>query len=395
MTKAAIVDGEAPEIIVGGHLCLDIIPSLRSQQLDFRPGALEEIGNATVSTGGCVSNTGISLVRLGARVQLVSRVGDDLLGECLQGCLHAQGIEDLTLNKIQGEFTSYSLVLSPPGRDRMVLHYPGTNNTFDSSDLLAPLQGKAKLFHFGYPPLMRRMYENCGVELRNVFCSAHAGGMITSLDMAYPDSSSAAGRVNWRSILTRTLPFVDFFLPSYDEIVLMLGLDRTVYQLDETTLLDQLEGITSSLLQMGASIVGIKLGERGLYVRSAADVRMDKLSEKLATSRWVDRELWTTVFDTKAVGTTGAGDATIAGFLYGILKGFEPEEVCSAACAVGASSVEAADATSGVKDWHTIKSRMENGWIKKPSLFLAKTSEVARGVFSGPLDRGTSATSAH
>src|SRR3990172_9091313 len=56
-------------------------------------------------------------------------------------------------------------------------------------DLLA----EARLFHFGYPPLMKRMYEARGHELREIFRRAKGTGVTTSLDMALPDPSSPAG----------------------------------------------------------------------------------------------------------------------------------------------------------------------------------------------------------
>ena len=43
-----------PEVIVAGHLCLDIIPKL-SSPLTLRPGTLTEIGAAAFAAGGwCV-----------------------------------------------------------------------------------------------------------------------------------------------------------------------------------------------------------------------------------------------------------------------------------------------------------------------------------------------------
>jgi len=78
------------------------------------------------------------------------------------------------------------------------------------------------LFHFGYPPLMERMYANDGIELATIFQRVKALGLTTSLDLSMPDPSSAAGRANWHAILGATLPYVDVFLPSAEEILLML-----------------------------------------------------------------------------------------------------------------------------------------------------------------------------
>ena len=93
------------------------------------------------------------------------------------------------------EKTSYSVVLAIPGIDRIFLHDPGANVTFSGSDLDFEAIKGADLFHFGYPTLMRRMYQNQGEELARMFRRIKEGGTAISLDMAAIDpSSEAAGR---------------------------------------------------------------------------------------------------------------------------------------------------------------------------------------------------------
>jgi hypothetical protein len=62
------------------------------------------------------------------------------------------------------------------------------------------------------------------------------------------------------------------------------------------------------------------------------------------------------------VGTTGSGDSTIAGFINGLLRNLPPVSALTAAVAVGACNVEAADALSGVPDWGVIEGRISAGW---------------------------------
>jgi sugar/nucleoside kinase (ribokinase family) len=107
------------------------------------------------------------------------------------------------------------------------------------------------------------------------------------------------------------------------------------------------------------------------------------------TPDWVDRELWSPVFETSVVGTTGAGDATIAGFLFGLLHGFGPAETLTAACAVGGSSTEAADGTSGIPSWEEIEARLLAGW-RRAGATVEKGWALDReaGVWRGPRDAG-------
>ena len=69
---------------------------------------------------------------------------------------------------------------------------------------------------------------------------------------------------------------------------------------------------------------------------------------------WSDREMWAQSFEAEDFRSAlGAGDATIAGFLCGLIAGFSPEQTLQIANAVGWQNVHALDALSGIKDWPT------------------------------------------
>jgi hypothetical protein len=82
----------------------------------------------------------------------------------------------------------------------------------------------------------------------------------------------------------------------------------------------------------------------------------------LAVQAWANREMWAPCFQVEVVGTTGSGDATIAGFLSALLRDMPIEEAMTAAVAVGACNVEAADALSGIRPWDETLRRVERGW---------------------------------
>jgi len=380
------------EVIVAGHICLDIIPQMHGSEFSFRPGTLEEVGPAVVSLGGCVPNTGLALKKLGAVVHLVAKIGTDPIADLLQLELQKFGDAGEGLTRSSQERTSYSVIISPWGADRMILHFPGSNDSFTADDVQAALARPAEIFHFGYPPLMRRMFENDGRELEQVFRQAKQKGLLTSLDMAYPDPNSPAGRVNWRAIAARVLPHVDVFLPSYEELACLLEPDtsyglvndgyRSLVHVETTNL----QRLAKTACNMGAAVVAVKLGNRGLYVRTNSQARVSQTG-RLSSENWADRELWTPVFKVKLVGTTGAGDATVAGFLYGILRRFPVEQVCRIACAVGACSVESTDANSGILPFELLERRMREGWEQEPCPAGESWSLIAPGVFAGSSDR--------
>jgi len=368
--------------VVGGHICLDVIPTLYDRQSGMNeilvPGKLVDIGPAVLATGGAVSNTGLALNRLGLPAQLMGKVGDDWFGSAIVDIIRKQDpalAEGMIV--APGEASSYTIVINPPGVDRIFLHCTGANDTFGAEDLKADLLQEAGLFHFGYPPLMRRMYDDGGIELERMMAQAKAAGATTSLDLAKPDPASAAGQADWRTILKRVLPQVDLFLPSFEEVLFMLRrelYDRLEQEHGSADLLPYadaalLREVSGELLEMGAAVVVIKLGEYGLYMRTT-----DKADRLVQSGRytpadciaWASRELYAPCFKVKVAGTTGAGDCTIAGFLGGWMQGLRPEEALISAVAVGACNVEQADATSGVLPWENVQERVAAGWSQHP-----------------------------
>jgi sugar/nucleoside kinase (ribokinase family) len=268
--------------------------------------------------------------------------------------------------------TSYTVIINPPGMDRIFLHCPGANDHFRAQDVDLSLAAQAGLFHFGYPPIMRRMYLSGGVELAEVFQRVKAVGATTSLDMSFPDPASESGRADWKEILRVTLPNVDVFLPSFEEILFMLRREMferspggNVIGLLSPSILAEL---SEELMEMGARMVMIKLGSQGAYLRTAGLDHLREMGraapENLAS--WSNQVLWAPCFRVGVVGTTGSGDATIAGFLSALLRDLSPRQALTAAVAVGACNVEAADALSGLRSWEETLARIQSGWQRLP-----------------------------
>ena len=347
--------------MVAGHLCLDLIPGLRDAAFSFQPGQLLEVGAAVSAPGGGVANVGISLHKLGVKATLLGTVGEDALGSLLK-TLFDNLDPDLSAHLLTDKdaTTSYSIVLSPPGRDRMFLHHSGCNDTFDLKRIKPEQFKHARFFYFGYPPLMRSVYEDGGAALAELFAGLKDDGVSPVLDMALPDPDGASGRVDWSEFLRHVLPRTTLFMPSFEEICFMLGVPAEAS--DQEDLLERASDLGKRLLELGVPIVVIKLGERGLYLRTG-----DTLPQNLSEN-WLERELWLPAFPVEVATTTGAGDAAVAGFLTALLNEASPSEALRFAAAVGASSVQAADATSGVPHQDEVRSALEDGTVAFHSL---------------------------
>ena len=156
-------------IIAAGHICIDIAPIFAEGKGHditkiLMPGKLVEVDAADIHTGGSVANTGLAMKKLGADVSLMGKVGDDEFGRMILGILDQYKAMDGMITDKESS-TSYSVVLAIPGIDRIFLHNPGANNTFTKEDLNFDLIKEAGLFHFGYPTIMQKMYEDGGDEL--------------------------------------------------------------------------------------------------------------------------------------------------------------------------------------------------------------------------------------
>lgn len=371
------------QITVAGHLCLDISPHWQRGDLgSLQPGGVVQMDGVTFSTGGAVANTGLCLKRLGFEPTLIARTGDDHCGNIIRTILEQHGVASGFIIKSAETATSYTIVLSPPETDRLFLHYPGSNDEFSLEDIDFDMI-KPGLFHFGYPPLMRQMYKEEGTQLQAMFERAKNIGCITSLDMAQPDPNSVSSQLDWEKILARILPFVDIFLPSLEELLFMLNRQKyeALHQGSCSVGTPLLDKLARRLIDLGAAIVGIKLGDQGLYLGSGS--RAGQLFGK----NWAQRQIHSPIFKVKARSTTGAGDTTIAGLLAGLVKGQSPEQAVTLASAVGACSVEALSAVGGIPSLEEVLARIERGWPKvMPTMETPGWTEGELRILYGPND---------
>lgn len=351
------------DAVIAGYLGVDLAPGFLPAAEGvppgdlLRPGKLTEVGPLQISSGGVVANTGLAMAVLGNRVALMGLVGDDALGELLIGLLDGRGAS-LHIQRTQAASTAYGIVLAPAGVDRMFLECPGCNATFTAADVDYDVVSTARLFHFGYPPLMPAMLAESGAELEAMLRRVREMGVATSLDMSLPDPDGAAAGVDWPALLARVLPNVDIFTPSVEELLFMLAPDewsRLVARAeggDVADLIgdDLLAGLASEAIALGARIVLLKAGYRGGYLRTGSitdGVGSLSLSRDDACTEGL-RLPALPVDHKRFVNACGAGDAAVAGFLTGLLRGDGLETAGSLAMQVGRDSLYGADTTSGL-----------------------------------------------
>jgi len=367
------------QAIVAGHICLDITPAFKKIDKGkikdiFIPGRLINMGKVKISTGGPVSNVGLALSILGINAKLMGKIGGDFFGNGVLKLLKERNADDGMI-VVDNEETSYTIVIVPPGIDRIFLHNPGANSTFCADDINYELVKQAKIFHFGYPPLMKKIFENDGEELIKIFKRVKDFEVTTSLDMSLPDAASESGKVKWKKILKNLLPYVDIYLPSVEETMFMIKKEEFDFLNENAHSHDMLEKLDinvlpqlgEKLISYGAKIVVLKCGVRGYYIRTQAKEVLAGMGRAKPghLDNWADRELQEESFHVSNVASaTGSGDSSIAGFLSAFLKGETIENSIRMACAVGGLNITAFDALSGLKSWDETLKMIKKGWKK-------------------------------
>ena len=346
------------DVVVAGVANLDITPRFLNEPIKtidevLIPSKTVLTDRADISAGGCVSNTGLALAHFGKKVTLMARIGNDHFGELLTEEYEKKGVES-RLKVSEEDGTSYSVILSPPGIDRIFLHYPGGSMTFGGEDIDFSIVKKARHFHFGYPQVMRRMYMQDGAGLKDIFRSVKEQRVTTSMDTCGIDARSEAGQIDWKAVLKNVLPYVDLFVPSVEELCFMLDrerFDRWVKNaagrdLAQTLTPEEVQPLAQEVFRLGGKRLVMKSGARGLFY-AAPDGTF------LHQKTFVPKEMKT---------ATGAGDVCIAALLSELLAGEKMETALKTAAAAGAACCEGIDALSAVPSLAQLKERIDDGW---------------------------------
>lgn len=369
------------KIVVAGLTCLDMTPHFKvNKKIDikdlFRPGKAVRTTGMDISPGGVVSNTGLGLAKLGANVHIMTKIGNDPIGDILENELNKYDISK-TIVKSDEDITGHSIVIAVPGNDRIFMHDVGIIDSYSEEDMDFNIIEEASIFHFGYPQCMRSFYENSGMKLKELFKRIKGMGIVTSMDMSLADPEEEASKVDWQFIIKETIPYIDIFVPSAEE--LSMSIDPVGYMKlndkankDDKTFIDVLtieyvEQMAELLILWGAKIVLIKCGEKGMYLRTSDQGKLKEVENGIKTKLigWENQMLYMKCFKPEKICSgTGAGDISIAAFLYAMQLGKTAKRSVELAAGAGALCVATYDVLSGIPLIDEIEKRIDSGWEK-------------------------------
>lgn len=294
------------DVLTVGILVADIIA--RPVNKIPKRGKLENTSEISIHAGGCAFNTGLVLSKLGLKVGVAGRLGRDYMGNFLLERLSQGNVNTQSITFDNEALTSASLVMVDPRGERSFIHNMGANANFLEKHIDYDLVEEAKLIFVGGSMLMPSFD---GEETRAFLKKCKDMDKITALDTAWDSTGQ------WMKNLRPALPYIDYFMPSYEE--------ACKFSNEE-----DLDKIADYFLNKGPHTIVIKLGEKGSFAKNVEG----------------ERYLVPAFENINLIDSTGAGDSFCAGFLMSIIRGWDLQKSLEFANAVGAHCCMKLGATS-------------------------------------------------
>jgi ribokinase len=246
--------------------------------------------------GGKGANQAVMASRLGAKVAMVSRIGNDVFGEGVLNNFHMEGIDTTYVRTDERRSTGLaSIVVDDDARNCIIL-VPGANQDLTPQDVrdAVPAIHSANVLLCQLEVPLEATLESCRL--------ARAAGVGTILNPAPAIE-----------LPEELLALADYCIPNETEIELLSGMP--------TGDLAQCEKAAKELLRRGPKVVLLTLGANGTMIAEEKETCLVPATP------------------VQAVDTTGAGDAFIGSLAVYLSQGSALREAVGKANAVAALSV--------------------------------------------------------
>ena len=292
-----------------GQLCLDILVHPTPRDVYAQDATI--VSGIQFENGGDALNVAVTACKLGVDVRITGAIGDDLNGEILKKRVLEKAPLDFSgLKKKKGVDTSTVVVMVREDGQRSFLETEGSNYQLSVEDIDFSVIDWADIVTINGTFMLPKLD---GAGTKKIFSYAKEKGKITVMDTDF----DSTGR--WMRTIEEALPYVDYFVPSFDEAKYLAGTE-------------DVEKMGEVLLNAGPKHVIIKLGGEGCYTVTK------------------EERFFTKAFAVDAVDTTGAGDNFVGGLIHAIGMDYSLEQCVRYASAVGAISVSRVGTTTALKN---------------------------------------------
>jgi sugar/nucleoside kinase (ribokinase family) len=282
------------------------------------------VDNIDLLPGGDALNEAVVLAKLGNSVGLIGKVGTDVFGDAILKTLEDNHVNTKNISVDSNVKTSACVVLIDETGNRNFATFRGANSVLSIKDIDLSVIKKTKIVNIG-SLFALKLLDRDGIE--EIFKEAKLNNVVTAADTKQDTYNLGFDGIKG------ILKYTDFFLPSYDEAA-FLTKEKDPVKMAEI------------FLSAGVKTVVIKLGSKGCYIKSASESHMIGPYE-----------------DTEVVDTTGAGDNFVAGFLTGVIKGWDFKKCGIFGNATGSVSVQKVGAISGVSSLEQVVDFMNKNKI--------------------------------
>lgn len=273
---------------------------------------LEEI---RLTVAGTAAGTSVDLAKLGASVLAMGAIGEDAAGNFIVDTMQRYGIETSGLTRKSGVQTSATMLPIRPNGERPALHVLGANAELTEEDVDFDAIATARHLHFGGTYLMPKLD---GVPTARILEFARSRGVPVTLDLI------AIDRPDLLDVIEPALPHIDFFMPGLDEARMISGRhDR--------------HDVIRFFLERGVGKTVFKMGAEGSSIAwRGGDGGVE--------------EIRVPAFAAQVVDSTGCGDAYCAGFIVGLLKGWDLVECARLGTAAAGLVISGLGSDAGIVD---------------------------------------------
>lgn len=316
-----------------GFICAGCWTVDRIKMIDLWP-AEEELGRILAverQGGGSAHNVGIDIRKLDPDmpVSTIGLLGEDEEGDLLYRLASSHALDTSQLRRTRDAGTSYTDVMSVQGTGkRTFFHYTGANDLLSPEDFDLDNRPE-KILHLGLLSLHERLDAEDGRGgngWSTVLKKAQSAGLRTSIEMVSIEP------LRNRQLVEPCLPYIDYLIVNDREISAIARLPTLVNGKADAAAC--LQAARLVLAEGNMALVAVH------YPEGAVCVMRDG-SEYISSSLAMPPEL--------IAGSVGAGDAFVAGFLYGIHEDWSIADSIELAHAAAAACLRAVNTVDGVE----------------------------------------------